>query len=71
MSQVHEGAKSQTVDAKKLAMYLDAAQKYLGDKPFLLYDVATYADVCCSVLQSVQQVLQCFDGPCFLLDVAV
>jgi len=54
---VHEGAKSQTVDAKKLAMYLDAAQKYLGDKPFLLYDVATYADVALfHVLNSLEEI---------------
>ena len=32
-------------DAKKLKMYLAAADKMLGDKPYLLYSEPTYADV--------------------------
>jgi len=42
---VHEGAASDTADAKKLKMYLSSASKMLGAKPFFVYSTPTYADV--------------------------
>jgi glutathione S-transferase len=42
---VHEGAASESADAKKLQMYLTAAARMLGDKMYFVYDTPTYADV--------------------------